>query len=998
MLGGLKRLFGGGNGDGVEALERALLAIAREVWQVEEQARDNHYPAFEFLAARDPEQRDQLVALREQRVAQRFQALQARWPEAELTRLATEMYFNSQPWHDRYVWDHRRPEATRWLLPAQGRIIHYLLQTWLAAHPSPELVARLRWRLEHLFAKPREAPEVPAGSTYPYPPVMRHCLDLLRAQQGEAATALAFDLLRGAYFRSSQERLADRYDVTRTSYQPHLQELDRAAPYLLERVWRAGLLDEELLLGVFRRQPTLLARATGVPTPKFGRNYLFHEMAPELATLIAGHANGLARRWAEDLDESNAFLLSTVEHLQGSWFLLKACEYVERLGLKKLPPNDYSHRGELAAAVSRLCHLARVAEDEPAVVEALRCFQEKTLLLVLPAAPQYQDLICRALNWEGAQELLLLIQRVAHFDESESNYERDVRNSADPTNGVLDPHRVRALQAQLGEKRYRALLTTLSAYPTNTKNVLYLLEACLGNNRGKVVEGFGKRNQLAVRGLGLLPLEHPDELPRRYVALRQFAREASKFGVQRQTNERAAALAGLANLALNGGYADVTRLEWAMEDRLGAELGAGGREWQIEPTCVVRLEVGAGGPDLTAYREGKPLKSLPEVVKKHPEYAVMKEAKAELRAQVRRYRLALEDVMCRGEQLALSEVETLARHPAAARMLSALLVSDGQGRVGLCQAADLQLEEADGRRRPLEGPLRVAHPVELPASGQLAVWQREVVRRRLVQPFKQAFREIYVVTPAEAETRVFSRRYAGQAVESARAGRLLTAEGWECAGEEFPRKLFPGAGLSAELSFVESYHYMGEIETLVVDEVCFLPAGARWWNPQHDLRLPLAEVPPRIFSEVMRDVDLVVSVAQSMGVTVAEAVAGVGLGCRLPALPSAEVVERRGDLVRELAADLGFKNVSVEGQFARVRGRLATYRVHLASATIHIEPGAYLCVVPDRWGQRHDKIFLPFDAEDQKTSEVISKVLLLAEDDKIKDESILSQIRSRAGG
>ncbi len=85
----------------------------------------------------------------------------------------------------------------------------------------------------------------------------------------------------------------------------------------------------------------------------------------------------------------------------------------------------------------------------------------------------------------------------------------------------------------------------------------------------------------------------------------------------------------------------------------------------------------------------------------------------------------------------------------------------------------------------------------------------------------------------------------------------------------------------------------------------------------------------------------------------------------------------------------------MEGHFARVRGKLAQYRVHLGSAAIHIEPGHYLCIVPARWGQKHERLFLPFaDEGDPKASEVISKVLLLASDDKIKDESILHQIRA----
>ena len=38
------------------------------------------------------------------------------------------------------------------------------------------------------------------------------------------------------------------------------------------------------------------------------------------------------------------------------------------------------------------------------------------------------------------------------------------------------------------------------------------------------------------------------------------------------------------------------------------------------------------------------------------------------------------------------------------------------------------------------------------------------------------------------------------------------------------------------------------------------------------------------------------------------------------------------------------------------------------------------------------RIFLPFADDDPKTAEIMSKILLLAEDQKIKDPSILSQI------
>ena len=43
--------------------------------------------------------------------------------------------------------------------------------------------------------------------------------------------------------------------------------------------------------------------------------------------------------------------------------------------------------------------------------------------------------------------------------------------------------------------------------------------------------------------------------------------------------------------------------------------------------------------------------------------------------------------------------------------------------------------------------------------------------------------------------------------------------------------------------------------------------------------------------------------------------------------------------------------------------------------------------------QHRGKIFLPFADEDPKTAEILTKVFFLAQDSKIKDPSILSQLQ-----
>ena len=208
-------------------------------------------------------------------------------------------------------------------------------------------------------------------------------------------------------------------------------------------------------------------------------------------------------------------------------------------------------------------------------------------------------------------------------------------------------------------------------------------------------------------------------------------------------------------------------------------------------------------------------------------------------------------------------------------------------------------------------------------------------------------------------------------------GGLFKARGWIPDGQEGEgtvSKWFRKAEMAAMFSFVDVGNYLGETDEVTSDQMGFF-----WlqWKA-----VPLPEVPPLVFSEAMRDVDLAVSVAQ-----LHEAEQG--------AVWSSESYQRRAELVTALAGDLGLNNVRCEGHFAYVTGKRANYRVHLGAGVVHIEPGNYLCIVPERKdGKRcvgHD-YFLPFADAEPMISEIISKIILLNNDDKISDESILRQI------
>ena len=84
---------------------------------------------------------------------------------------------------------------------------------------------------------------------------------------------------------------------------------------------------------------------------------------------------------------------------------------------------------------------------------------------------------------------------------------------------------------------------------------------------------------------------------------------------------------------------------------------------------------------------------------------------------------------------------------------------------------------------------------------------------------------------------------------------------------------------------------------------------------------------------------------------------------------------------------------SLTDRFLIVRGTLRTYKIHLGSANILMEPNdQYLCIVPSRsTADGAADVFLPFEG-DATLSIILSKAFLLAEDKKIKDETITRQI------
>jgi len=474
----------------------------------------------------------------------------------------------------------------------------------------------------------------------------------------------------------------------------------------------------------------------------------------------------------------------------------------------------------------------------------------------------------------------------------------------------------------------------------------------------------GKRNQDAVRAIGLVPLPRDQAMRRteillRYETLQQFVRGGRDFGSQRQASEKLAFSVGLANLARTAGYADPQRLSWAMEAEAISDLKAGPvsvSEGNVSATLSIDA---AGEPQMTFARNGKNLKALPASARQLPAFSELQARKSDLARQTSRMRRSLEEGMIRGDQFTGAELAQMAEHPLLKPMLATLLLVDEDGSVAWF-----------GNRIDRPGKCRIAHPVDLLESKRWAQFQRECLEAGRVQPFKQAFRELYLVTTAEHDTKTYSQRYEGNQVNPRQAQALLGGRGWVSVPYEGIRKTFHHEGISVWVSFVQGWFTPAAFDGLTIGRVHF-------WDKAAGVAIASQRVNPRVFSEAMRDLDLMVSVAHRGGVDPET---------------SASTVEMRSDLLRETLALMKIGNVRLMRQYALVDGTLGAYNIHLGSGTVRRQPGGAICIVPVH-SQHRGRLFLPFADNDPKTAEIMSKVILLAQDDKIKDPTILEQLR-----
>lgn len=440
----------------------------------------------------------------------------------------------------------------------------------------------------------------------------------------------------------------------------------------------------------------------------------------------------------------------------------------------------------------------------------------------------------------------------------------------------------------------------------------------------------------------------------------------------------------------------------------------GQREYEVEGYKLVVKINGVGDVELTCFKpDGNTQKSIPTVVKEKASDKLKKikeiVKKIEVATSAQRDRI---DRMLRSERTMTWEYfnKHYFSHGLMSFLTRGIIWSFDNGRNQLeAIFSDGKWQESNGQIIIPTNETKVSlwHPVTGTVA-RIKEWREYLIERKIVQPIKQAFREVYILTDAEVNTRIYSNRMAAHIIRQHQFNSLAKTRGWKYSllGAYDDGRSNESASLNLSEYGMRAEYWVNEVNAenamndtgiwnyVATDQVRFV-------NLDSSEPIELVNIPKVPFSEVMRDVDLFVGVA-SVGNDPTWSDSG-GVPAYRDYWQSysfgelSEIAKSRKETLERLLPRLKIASVtSIQDRFLIVKGQIRTYKIHIGSTNILMEPNdQYLCIVPDASQKsRTESVFLPFEG-DTGLSVVLSKAFLLAEDTKIKDPTIISQINRK---
>ena len=291
--------------------------------------------------------------------------------------------------------------------------------------------------------------------------------------------------------------------------------------------------------------------------------------------------------------------------------------------------------------------------------------------------------------------------------------------------------------------------------------------------------------------------------------------------------------------------------------------------------------------------------------------------------------------------------------------------------------------------------VRLWHPAESRVD-EIEGWKRCLLERRLTQPFKQVWREVYL--PNSDDPSTVTRRFSGQVVDQRRFHALAERHGWTHV-----------LGGSWDGGYETSaYRTLTDLDTVVELEARPVErtgeASSPWRHlvtgdlrivqPRGGCLVELASERPRAVSEILRDADMLTAVPN-----VGRGEDWNAAGSSLPSSASCLRLETeagdRRELLTSLMPVLPFRErCTLAGRYLLVSGSLGEYRIHLGSGRASMAAGNRALTIESPPNGVVD-VFLPFEG-DPVLVDILWQAQRLSADHRIRDDALLSQIRGDA--
>ena len=600
---------------------------------------------------------------------------------------------------------------------------------------------------------------------------------------------------------------------------------------------------------------------------------------------------------------------------------------------------------------------------------------EKRLVEIAMLAPQWIDTIDEILKWDGFKEACYyFIAHMKDYNYDEKKAEISNYTDIDPidlNDGAFDITWCKNIYETLGEKRFSLIYNSAKFLCDNsfhTRARKYADAALLKTDKDTFLKQIkDTRNKDSLNAYCIVPIKDDEDLLERYHTVRSFLKESKQYGAQRQASEARCAEIAFMNLARNSRFETVTRLSWMMETETVLQYASLFNRQTIGDIEAC-LHVDENGKcEVQVYKNGKIQKSIPSKYKNDPLIVELKDVEKKLKEQYRRSKAMLEEAMENRVELTYEEITSIMKNPVISPMLQNLVLMShnafGFYKDGKLHGID-EVSEFDDH-------IRIVHPYDLYEAGEWHNYQKYIFDHKITQPFKQVFRELYLKLEDEYN-QSYSKRYSGYQIQVQKTKGALKSRKWNVSYESGLEKVCYKDNIVANLYAEADWFSPSDIEAPSIDYVSFT-------SRKDHKNVLIKDINNILFSELMRDVDLAVSIGYVGGVD---------------PITSFSTIELRKTIIEYTCQLMKLTNVSFSNHFVNIKGKINDYSIHLGSGNVQQNGGPAVHILPVH-SQKRGKVYLPFLDEDPVTATILSKVILLAEDYKIKDPSILEQIVSK---